>query len=166
MFAFFTAFLYLTLFSSGLEALSGTLELQPIPVHPGESGSDQKIQPTTPVKISATLTNQDGKPSQPALLSVRYALAPPLEREAHSCLFQTETILLPSIPSGDTLTVTFKTPHLLPAIHDFVRDDWSMREYQLILTSDNQETTLGTLKITFSAYYYTSPCTSQKMSKT
>lgn len=116
--------------------------------------SDEKIQPGTPVKLSLTIENKGTVTSSPGEVFVRYAYAKPLEEQPRSILFTTEKKPFPAIPAGEKVTLFFDKEHELPSLLDFIRYDWSMREYQAIVEVEKQEKTIGTLAITFSAYYY------------
>lgn len=132
--------------------LQGSIHLKPVkPVPEDEIG---KIQPGTPVKIVVTVENKGPQANSPGKLYVRYAFAKPLEREANSVIFETEKKQLPAIEPGQSIEIVFDTPHTSPSLLDFVRDDWSMREYQAVTVFQREEHVIGTLAITFSAYYY------------
>lgn len=113
-----------------------------------------KIQPGIPIKIIVSLANMGGEMSLPGTLYVRYGFAPPLEKEAKSILFETEKKSFSPIEPGKTVDIIFDTPHSTPSLLDFVRGDWPIREYQAIAIIDGKEHMLGSLAITFSAYYY------------
>lgn len=114
-----------------------------------------KIQPGTPVTLNVTIENHGTVASPAGKLFVRYAFAKPLDKEENSVLFTTETLPLPSIPAGESINIAFQTPHQWPSILDYVRDDGLMREYQAIATfHEKQPKMIGSLAITFSAYYY------------
>lgn len=114
----------------------------------------EKIQPGTPVKVAVTVENKGSLASAAGDLYVRFGFAKPLEQEAQSIIFETEKKPLPTIAPGQSVTIEFTTPHQLPAVFDYVREDWALREYQAIANIDHQEKLLGTLALTFSAYYY------------
>lgn len=132
--------------------LQGSIQLKPVkPLPDDESG---KIQPGTPVKIVVTVENKGPQTSSAGKLYVRYAFAKPLEREANSIIFETEKKPLPAIEPDNSVDIVFETPHTSPSLLDFVREDWPMREYQAIAVFQREEHMIGTLAITFSAYYY------------
>ena len=132
--------------------LQGAIQLQPAkPVAGDQTG---KIQPGTSAKISVTVENTGTEASSPGELYVRYALAHPLGNESVSETFTTEKKALPSIEPGKKVDISFDTPHLIPSLLDFVRDDWSIREYQAVAVVKQQEYLIGSMAITFSAYYY------------
>lgn len=132
--------------------LQGSIHIQPVTPLPGDQTG--KIQPGTPVKLIVTVENRGQQPSSPGQLYVRYAFAPPLENEARSIIFETEKKPLPSIEPGKQINITFDTPHIIPSLLDFVRYDWPIREYQAMAVVNHQENIIGSLAITFSAYYY------------
>lgn len=132
--------------------LQGSIHIQPVTPLPNDQTG--KIQPGTPIKIVVTVENNSQYPSPAGELFVRYAFAHPLENEARSNIFETEKKPLPSIEPGKQIEIAFDTPHQLPSFLDFVRYDWSMREYQAIAEFNHEENLIGTLALTFSAYYY------------
>lgn len=132
--------------------LQGSIQLQPAQPIPGEQ--TVKIQPGTAVKLIVTVENKGLQESPPGELYIRYAFAHPLENERASVLFETEKKPLPSIEPGKTVEIAFDAPHQIPSLMDFVRYDWSLREYQAIAVVNKTEYLIGTLAITFSAYYY------------
>ncbi len=136
-----------------LSVLQGSIHLQPVQKladdHHGE-----KIQPGTAVKLVVTVENKGMEESPAGLLYVRYAFAHPLDSEKSSIIFETEKKTLPSIEPGKKVDIAFETPHQIPSLLDFVRNDWSLREYQAFAVIDHKENMIGSLAITFSAYYY------------
>lgn len=132
--------------------LQGSIQIQPMRTIPGDQ--TDKIQPGTPVKIDATVENKGRQASPPGQLYVRYAFAHPLDKETTSVIFETEKKPLPSIEPGKKIEIAFDTPHQIPSLFDFVRYDWPIREYQAIAVINHEEHLIGTLAITFSAYYY------------
>ncbi len=132
--------------------LQGSIQIESIKQIQGDQTN--KIQPGTPVKLSVTIENNGQQTSPPGQLYVRYAFAHPLEHEATSVIFQTEKKTLPPIEPGKTIHMTFDTSHQIPSVLDFVRYDWSIREYQALAVINQEEHMIGTLAITFSAYYY------------
>lgn len=132
--------------------LQGSIHIQPIKtIQEDQTG---KIQPGTPVKIVVTVENKGQQISPEGQLYVRYAFAHPLDKEARSVIFETEKKPLPSIEPGKKVDIAFDTPHQIPSLLDFVRYDWSIREYQAVAVVHQEEYMIGTLAITFSAYYY------------
>lgn len=132
--------------------LQGSIQVQPVkPVLNDKTG---KVQPGTPVKLSVAVENKGTQASPSGEIYVRYAFAKPLENESTSVIFETEKLPLPPIEPGKSIHLTFNTPHPWPSVLDFVRYDWPMREYQALAVIDGTEQTIGTLAITFSAYYY------------
>lgn len=132
--------------------LQGSIHTEPIKAIPGDQTG--KIQPGTAVKLVVTVENKGGQINPPGQLYVRYAFAHPLENEAKSVIFETEKKPLPSIEPGKQVNIVFDTPHQIPSLLDFVRYDWSIREYQAIAIINQEENLIGTLALTFSAYYY------------
>ena len=130
--------------------LQGAIQIQPVQ----SIGDDQAIQPGTPVKLSVLVQNKGLQPSPKGKMYLRYAFAKPLHNEETSLIFETEKVPLPSIDSGKNIELKFNATHRLPSLLDFVRDDWSMREYQAIAVFGKEEKMIATLAITFSAYYY------------
>ena len=98
-----------------------------------------KIQPGTAVKLVVTVENKGQQESPAGQLYVRYAFAHPLENEAASVIFETEKKPLPAIEPGKKAEIVFDTPHQIPSLLDFVRHDWSIREYQAIALSTIRE---------------------------
>lgn len=134
--------------------LQGSIHLQPVQaIVDDQSG---KIQPGTAVKLVVTVENKGLQESPAGQLYVRYAFAHPLEHEAASMIFETEKKPLPAIEIGKKVDIAFETPHHIPSLLDFVRYDWSIREYQAIAVVNGSDHMIGTLAITFSAYYYPS----------
>lgn len=131
--------------------LLAAVHIEPANSFPGHHKG--KIQPGTSVKLSVVVENKGPYASKGGELYVRYAFAKPLDQENKSLIFETEKENLPVIEPGQQVTIEFKTPHLLPAVFDFVREDWLLREYQAIAKIDQKEKLLGTLALTFSAYY-------------
>jgi hypothetical protein len=132
--------------------LQGSLHIKPVKNVPGDQ--TDKIQPGTQVKIDMTVENKGGQVSPAGQIYVRYAFSQPLEHEKSSILFETEKKSLPPIEPGKKIEFAFDTPHQIPSVLDFVRYDWSLREYQTIALIHQQEYIIGTLAVTFSAYYY------------
>lgn len=135
--------------SAILQAVIHVQPLQPISTH-----DLKKIQPGTPVKIEVVVENKGEQVSPAGFLFVRYALAKPLQNEIGSIIFSTEKQELPPINSGEQVKIVFATPHETVALLDFVRDDWSLREYQAVAEIQKKDKVIGSLPITFSAYYY------------
>lgn len=132
--------------------LQGSIHIEPVQAIAGDQTG--KIQPGTAVKIIVTVENKGLQESPSGQLYVRYAFAHPLEHEETSVLFQTEKKPLPPIEPGKKIDIAFDAVHQIPSVLDFVRYDWSIREYQAIAVINEEENMIGTLAITFSAYYY------------
>lgn len=132
--------------------LRGTFHIEP--AQPIKSDEKGKIQPGTPVKIAVKIENKGTQTNPPGFIFVQYALAKPLHKNDGSAIFQTEKKALPEIEPGKTVEISFDQVHRTPSVIDFVRDDWSLREYQAMVEIDNKIKPIGTLALTFSAYYY------------
>lgn len=132
--------------------LQAHISIEPLAPIPNEPKT--KVQPGTSVKISLTVENKGTQTIPPGDIFVRYAFPPPLHNEPASVLFQTEMIPLPALQPHKSITVTFSKPHQWPSLIDFVRYDWPMREYQAIFALGQNYTTISTMAITYSAYYY------------
>lgn len=155
---FFTLFLSLLCrggygqLGEGEAILQGAILVQPVP-QPTQYQTD-KIQPGHSVKISVYVENKGTSTSPAGKISVRYAFARPLDTDPKSLIFETEKAELPVIEPGAAVEIPFNQTQQLPSLADFIRNDWSMREYQAIIEVDQGEKIIGTLAITFSAYYY------------
>jgi hypothetical protein len=132
--------------------LQGSIHIQPVQPQPDDQTG--KIQPGTPVKVVVTVENKGPQASPEGQLYVRYAFAKPLDHETTSIIFETEKKPLPSIEPGKQVNIAFDSPHQSPSLLDFVRYDWSMREYQALAVVNQEDHLIGTLAMTFSAYYY------------
>lgn len=136
--------------------LQATIELEK-PVASAKDTEADKIIPGTSIKLKAKVVNNGKVASAPGTVFIRFALPPPLDIQKNSVMFQTEKVTLPSIPPGQTETLTFTSGHTWPTLYDFIRDDWSLRQYQAVVNIKDKEAVIGTLAITFSAYYYEGP---------
>ena len=116
-----------------------------------------KIQPGTPVSLSATIKNIGEQTNAPGNIQLQFLFPKPLDKQPNSLIFETEKQPLPSIDPGKELVITFTTQHQLPSLFDFIRNDWGMRQYQALISIDNHPQIAGTLSVTFSAYYYQGP---------
>lgn len=132
--------------------LQGSIHLQSSQTSPSDIA--EKIQPGTSVKLTVTVENKGLQENPAGQLYVRYAFSHPLESEVGSVIFETEKKPLPTIAPGKSIEISFDTPHQVPSVLDFVRHDWSLREYQAIAVINGSSHMIGTLAITFSAYYY------------
>lgn len=132
--------------------LQGTVHIEPVQAL--KSDEQGKIQPGTPVKITVKIENKGAQVSPPGFIFVQYAFAKPLHKNDGSAIFQTEKKALPEIEPGKTIEISFDQVHKTPSVIDFVRDDWSLREYQAMVEIDHKIKPIGTLALTFSAYYY------------
>lgn len=132
--------------------LQGSIHIQSATTIPGNR--TDKIQPGTPIKINVNIENEGQKASPLGQIYVRYAYTHPLDHEKSSVIFETEKKPLLSIEPGQHIEITFDTLHQTPSLNDFIRYDWPMREYQVIAIINQEECLLGSLALTFSAYYY------------
>ena len=132
--------------------LQGSIQI--LPTQPVAGDQSIKIQPGTPVKLSLIVENKGSKTSPAGEAFVRFAFAKPLDREPGSLLFETKAVALPSIEPGKQIELALFPEHNWPSLFDFVKYDWSMREYQAFVKIDDKEHLVGTMAITFSAYYY------------
>ena len=132
--------------------LQGTIQLVPTKEMPG--GAAGQIQPGTHVKFVVEVENNGPNPTPNGELFVQYAFAYPLDKEDSSVLFESEKKELPSIEPGKTIKIAFDASHQIPSLFDFIRNDWTLREYKAVALIDKKEHLIGTLALTFSAYYY------------
>lgn len=130
--------------------LIGTISYQPL--KPMEE--KDRVQPGTTVKLKVEVKNKGRVANIPGKIFIRFAFAKPLENKTNSVLFQTEAVALPSIQPDGKIEISFEKPHQWPSLLDFVRYDWLMREYQAIMEVEGKESMIGSLAITYSAYYY------------
>lgn len=131
--------------------LQGTIEIRP---SAASLADKEKIQPGTAIKISVNVQNVGDFPSEPGEIFIQYGLAKPLHKEEGSVLFETEKKILPVIEPHQSVVITFDQSHSTPTLLDFVRDDWALREYQAVVNVNQETKMIGTLALTFSAYYY------------
>ncbi len=134
-----------------LAATIQALPAQPFIAAPG------KFQPGNPVKLSVKVSNLGKEANPPATVFLQFVFPKPLDAQPQSLLFKTEKATLPMIPPGQNVDVAFSTQHHWPALLDFIRDDWSMREYQAIVVINDSEHLIGTRSIAVSAHYYEGP---------
>ncbi|MFQ5729503.1 MAG: hypothetical protein ACE5GN_03990 [Waddliaceae bacterium] len=113
-----------------------------------------KVQPRTRMELSAKVKNVGDEPNVPGTIYVRFAFPKPLDQQPTSVIFETETVELPSIMPGGTVSIDFSTPHQWPSLFDFIRHDWTMREYEAVVVVGGVEQVTGTRAIAFSAHYY------------
>lgn len=139
-----------TLTIADTSVLQGEIVLEP--TRPLEEPT--KIQPGTPVKLKLIVENKGQKPSAEGEVLIQFGFAKPLDNQPQSITFATEKVKLPSIEPGKKATITFATEHTWPTLFDFVRFDWSLREYKAMAIIEDEEKMIGTLAITVSAYYY------------
>lgn len=138
-----------------LEATKEAILEGSISIEPQRPLDDKtKVQPGTPVKLKLTIENKGQTTNAPGQAYIRFCYSKPLENQPGSVVFQTEKEPLPSIEPGKKVEIVFTSSHQWPTLLDFVRNDWSMREYQAILVVGDEEKTIETLALTVSAYYY------------
>lgn len=113
-----------------------------------------KINPSTPVILSTRVKNIGDEKSLPGEIFIRFAFREPHTEEANSVLFETEKVDLPALSAGEEKTITFKTPHLLPTIFEFVRHDWAMRDYEAVVERGGKKEVIGKRALGFTAHYY------------
>lgn len=114
----------------------------------------EAIQPGKMVKIKLTVQNKGSSNSPAGEAWVQYAFAKPLDTQKESILFQTEKVQIEALQPGQKIEIDFKTPQQLPSLFDFIRNDWMMREYQAVVSFNHDQTIIGAMPLTFSAYYY------------
>lgn len=151
----FMAIFSFTLFAAEADHTGAILEAT-LNILPAKSTNDQEknIQPGTPVIIAAVLKNVGTEANAPGIFYVRFLYPEPLNKQHSAVLFTTEKVDLPSIAPGDTAALVFKTPQPTPSLFDFIRQDWSLRQYEAVAAINEKEYILGNTKLTFSAYYY------------
>ena len=116
--------------------------------------NSSKIIPGQPVKLKALVKNSGSKKSLRSKIQVIYDYTKPLKSESEKPLYTSKVVEIPEIEPGKSFLVEFDTPHKLPSIADFITEDWALREYQAVLTEADTPKIIGSLAITFSAYYY------------
>lgn len=122
------------------------------------SGEDpNKMIAGTQVKFSAKIKNIGKLPSASGQAMIYFAFLKPLDEHAKSVIFETEKVALPSLQPNEEIDVYFKNTHQWPALADFIKNDWSMRQYQLIVSIGKQDVIIGTKAISYSSYYYAGP---------
>lgn len=131
-------------------------EIRPVPVNNVQS-TPGRVLPGTTVQLMAKVTNVGDVASAPGEFLIRFALPKPLDRQPNSVIYKTETVALPSIKPGDSVSFEFSKFHQWPSLFDFVRGDWAMREYEAVALIEEKEHITGTLVISFSAFYYEGP---------
>jgi hypothetical protein len=112
-----------------------------------------RIMPGSIVKVGAIVKNTGDKESKPEQIYIRYAFADPLHKEPNSVLFETEKENLPAILPDHTTVITFSKTHTWPSVFDYLREDWNMREYQVVAIVDGKESVIGHSTIAVSATY-------------
>lgn len=128
-------------------------------IAPAKGGDSQKILPGSPIVLKVQVRNAGSLPSPEAALFIRYAYPEPLDKQTGSVLYTSETEPVPTLAPGESAVVSFSTAHQLPTLYEFIRNDWSMRKYEAVLTQGDKQIVIADLPLTFSAYYYTGPST-------
>lgn len=118
------------------------------------SDSSAKFQIGTPLSFASKIKNLGVSKSPEGLLWIQFQYPDQLKDRPNSQLFKTEEVEIPSILPGEQLVVNFKATQTLPNLFDYIRNDWAMREYQVILKANDKEYVIGVGNLTFSAYYY------------
>lgn len=131
--------------------LEATLNI--LPAKPG-ADENKNIQPGTPVIVAAVLRNIGTETNAPGVFYVRFLYPEPLNKQQGAVAFSTEKVDLPSIAPGGAASLVFKTPQATPSLFDFIRQDWSLRQYEAVAAINEKEYVLGNTRLTFSAYYY------------
>lgn len=135
---------------TGNPILVGSIGYEPLK----QMEAKDQVQPGTSVKLKVEVKNKGKAANKPGKIYLRFSFVKPLESESNSVIFQTEQVDLPAIQPEGKVEIHFEKTHQWPSILDFVRYDWSMREYQAIVVIENKESMIGSLAITYSAYYY------------
>lgn len=141
------AFLSTAFANESASILQGSIHLIP-------SDPTGKIYPENDLKLAATIENVGTKASPSGTAYLRFALIAPLENQKDSVLFETEKKPFSSILPQQKIEIAFDAMQKIPSILDYVRNDWFLREYQLIVGIEGKEMVIATLAFTFSAYYY------------
>ncbi|MBA3721285.1 MAG: hypothetical protein H0W88_02670 [Parachlamydiaceae bacterium] len=134
---------------TGSTVLQGSIFLQS-----EKSEEENKVQPGKEVKLKLIIENKGKIANSSGKVFIRFGYAAPLDTQPNSVLFQTEQVDLPSIEPGKKVEIDFTKSHQWPSVLDFVKYDWLMREYQVVVVIDKKEKVIGSLAVTFSAYYY------------
>jgi len=111
------------------------------------------IMPGSTVKVGAIVKNTGDQENKRGQIYIRYAFADPLHKEPNSIVFETEKEDLPAILPDHTSVITFSKTHTWPSVFDYLRDDWNMRQYQVVVVVDGQESVIGHSTIAVSASY-------------
>ncbi len=119
-----------------------------------KSDNPQHFQPVFPVQISTTVINKSTSATKPQKVLVRYAYPQPHQKSLESIIFETEAVDLPILQPGEEKNIVFTKGHQLPTLADFIHQDWPMRQYQSVTVQEGSEQVVGTLALTYSAYYY------------
>lgn len=151
---FFTLMLLTTGCAEATPEIKGT-----VLIAPAKGGDPQKIIPGSPVILKVQVRNAGSLPSPESALFIRYAYPAPLDQQTGSVLYTSETEPVPVLAPGESAVVSFSTPHQLPTLYEFIRNDWSMRKYEAVLTQNDKQVVIADLPLTFSAYYYSGPST-------
>jgi hypothetical protein len=145
-------FVFLSLYALQIQAENSSLKAI-IELKQGEEVA--RFQALNLLEVSVTVINNGKEPSPEGKIFIRYASpTPPFEKNKDDILFSTERVNLPSIPPHEKITIAFKSKQMLPTISDFVCHDWAPKQYQAIFVENYHQEIIGTLALTFSAYYY------------
>lgn len=118
------------------------------------SENDEKIPAGSPVTLLAKIKNKGTLPNAPGEIFIRFSFSKPMDEHVKSVIFETEKMPLDILQPNQQVELTFKNTHQWPSLADFIKNDWPMREYQLVALIGQQEFVIGTKYIAFSAYYY------------
>lgn len=131
--------------------LEGTITATPLS---STEINNNKVLPGSVVNLSVKVKNTGRYPTQPGTIFIRFGFPEPLDELPSSVLFETEELVLPSIPPFEERTLTFSKPHKWPSLFDYVRNDWAMREYEAIVSQGKKTHKIGQKALLVSAYYY------------
>lgn len=115
-----------------------------------------KVYPGSKVNLQVEIKNIGNKKSAPGKIFTRFVLMEPMEDLLESRIFQTETQNLPVIYPGHVAVIKFNQEHQWPSLNDFIKQNWNMRHYQVVVKINGEKTekAIGYLPIFFSTYYY------------
>lgn len=119
-----------------------------------EVKDSQKIQRDSPIRLSATIKNVGDHANAMGEVFIRFALQKPLDDRVDKITFETEKRTLPSIKPGSTVVMEFDKVNKRSALFDYIRDKWSLHEYEVISIINGKTEVLGRATISVSAHYY------------
>lgn len=122
-----------------------------------DSEDPQKIQPGSPIRLSATIKNVGDHANAPGEVFIRFALQKSLDHQVDKITFETEKRTLPSIKPGSTIIMEYDKVHKWPTLFDYIRDNWSLHEYEVVSVINDKTEILGRATISVSAHYYEGP---------